>query len=431
MPENNVIEFEVQAQQTQSPIQLGVSGGSGNVGLDATMINDIMVGLIERCVAHQYDPNYYYYKYDYVIYQHRLWQYITDHVPGDFNEAEVRLMTLADDVKLLYDTLIRETVFVGSSEWSHTSNYYKKKISGKYQPGKKLYISTPCENPEAYIAITYHRDFPVPIGGMSASFTEEEHPNGDLNGYSFILYDGTDSNIIDYYTIKAYGFTEEEIANTYIYSRDIKNDLIADEFSNTKTYKVGEYSVHLGELVRFIGKNHSAGNFSPDLAENVTVGEELTTLFKLFCNAFEITVFPIATTTPYTTLEYDKLYWEPGLDYFIMWPSDPVDPDDPDPPTGSFIFISTSETGTDENGNTVYIHKDIASMANDAEHISIWEYLQSKFSSANENASTRIPLSQKGAANGVAELDSNGLIPAAQLPLGLSIDSSGYICQTV
>jgi len=48
-----------------------------------------------------------------------------------------------------------------------------------------------------------------------------------------------------------------------------------------------------------------------------------------------------------------------------------------------------------------------------------------------------IPSSAKGAASGVAELDSGGKVPSSQLPsyvddvLGFYIDNAGYICQRI
>ena len=105
-------------QETTPALSFSLGPGQASLGMDVTQVNDILMSLLERAIAHQFDENTDYKRYDYVILEHRLWQFINDHAAGEWISSDVRQITLAEDVKLLFTYLIREYMLVGGSDWT-------------------------------------------------------------------------------------------------------------------------------------------------------------------------------------------------------------------------------------------------------------------------------------------------------------------------
>lgn len=87
--------------------------------------------------------------------------------------------------------------------------------------------------------------------------------------------------------------------------------------------------------------------------------------------------------------------------------------------TMGHAFVGENVPGSYGDGTHVpKVTVDAAGHVTSAENVEIKgaEYIQNLTSDAQEQIDAKIPLNQKGAANGVATLDANGLVPSAQLP---------------
>lgn len=404
---NSGLSFEI--EQTQQPaLSFSLGSGSGSaLGLDVTQINDILLSLVERCIARDFKEENDYKKFNYVIFQHRLWQFIQDHAPGEWDPSQVRQITLAEEVQLLFDALMVEEILVAGGDWTLANGIYQKRIRGAYIPGKTYHVSSVSENPNAYLVITYHLTAPIYApGGGSQTFSVTIAPTGGIKDAVFTTYAGPYQSYIDEFTVYAYGLTAEDAAQTSIYTRSMKSDLIAGDFSANRAYSIGDYVTRNGKFVRFKWQDHSAGDFDPYYADDTTVGSELASIVNNYIGCF-LQALGVQIYIPHLNFYacYDTWYWQPGHTTLVKWPT----------PSGggtSQLMPETPHYGF-VNGQQVLLYTEPYTLpttaGSDRELFVLKDFLTGGFGG-------KLDTTLKGAANGLAELDANGKIPSSQLP---------------
>lgn len=199
-------------------------------------------------------------------------------------------------------------------------------------------------------------------------------------------------------------------------------DISSDAYDNSKSYAVGDYCIYNNKLYRCITAIESAEAFNVEKWEQTTVGKEVKQLNSNLNNHNSDTTVHITSTerTNWNTAKTHADSVHARTDATKVSKSS----------TNGNVLINGSETnvythpsGTNPHGTT----KSDVGLSN-VENKSSATILEELTKSNVTKALGYTPLDSvlKGSNNGVAELDSNGKVPASQLPSYVDDVIEGY-----